>query len=149
MKVNHMRYSGRVSLFVGILLATCLFASAAHADSLFKGKFKLTNEVHWGQAVLPPGEYALTLDSWTQTIVINDAKSGATVARLQARLGYSIPDNPSEISIAVLGHQREVYALSLAGFGKVFEQSRIGPRERRAAEEARNNQTIPVQVAQK
>lgn len=149
MKVNHMRYSGRVSLFVGILLATCLFAAAAHADSLFKGTFKLANEVHWGQAVLPPGEYALTLDSWTQTIVINDAKSGATVARLQARLGYAIPDNPSEISIAVLGHQRVVYALSLAGFGKVFEQSRIGARERRATEEARNNQTIPVQVAQK
>jgi hypothetical protein len=142
MRVKDTRHSAKMSLFLGILLATCLFAAAAHADPLFKGKFKLANEVHWGQAVLPPGEYALTLDGWTQTIVIDDAKSGAAV-------GYSRADDNSELLVNVRGRQRVVYSLRLAGFGEVFQRARISTRERRAAEEARNAEAIPVQVAQK
>jgi hypothetical protein len=149
MRVKDTRHSAKMSLFLGILLATCLFAAAAHADPLFKGKFELANEVHWGQAVLPPGEYALTLDGWTQTIVIDDAKSGAAVARLQARFGYSRADDNSELLVNVRGRQRVVYSLRLAGFGEVFQRARISTRERRAAEEARNAEAIPVQVAQK
>lgn len=150
MKVKDVRSSAKGSVFLGILLAICLFAAAAHADSLFKGKFKLTHEVHWGQAVLPPGEYALTLDGSTPTIVVRDAESGAIIARLMARLGYpTSPSDDSEILVNVQGQQRVVYSLRLAGFGEVFQRSRISPSRRKPIEEARRSEATPVQVAQK
>jgi hypothetical protein len=150
MTLNDKRYSAKVSVFLGVLLATCLFAAAAHADSLFKGKFKLTNEVHWGQAVLPPGEYTLTLDGPTHTIVVNDAESGVAVARLNARFAYpTSPDDNSDLLVNIQGRQRVVYSLRLAGFGEVFQRARISPLRGRAAEEARHTEATPVQVAQK
>ena len=61
MKTNHAGYSASRKLFLGILLSVCFLATSAHADSLFTGTFKLTNEVHWGKAVLAPGTYSLAL----------------------------------------------------------------------------------------
>jgi len=65
MKTNHASYSASSKLFLGILVSVCFLATAAQANPLFTGTFKLTNEVHWGNAVLGPGAYSLALDEPT------------------------------------------------------------------------------------
>ena len=147
MKVNQ-RYSARWKPFLGILLAACFLATAAHADSLFRGTFKLTNEVHWGKAVLGPGSYSLAVDQTTPTIVIRDAHTGKVVAHQFGWPDYTNTDS-SELLIAVHGNQRAVYSVRLAGLGEVFLQARPFAATRRAAEEARNAEAIPVEVAKK
>lgn len=149
MKLSHVRYSASWKAFLGILLAACFLATAAHADSLFTGKFKLTNEVHWGNNVLGPGEYLLALDQWTHTIIIRDAQTGKIVARVSARTHYNTESADSELLIAVRGRQRAVYSVQVAGLGEVFNQAHPFGARGRAAEEARNAEAIPIEVAKK
>jgi len=147
MKTLHTGYSTRVSLLVGFVLATCLFAAAAHADSLFKGKFTLTNEVRWGEAVLPPGEYVVTLDQGTDTIIVSDANDGKYVARVAARIESERDSGASELLIAVRRNQRAVSALRIAGLGELYQTAHPFPAHGRFAEEARQTEAVPVLVA--
>jgi len=150
MKLNHMQYSANLKVFLGILLAACFFATAAaQADPLFSGTFKLTSEVHWGEAVLGPGAYSLAVDQTSQTIIIRDAHTGKIVARQFGWPDYNADSHNSELRIAVNGNQRAVYSVQLAGLGEVFLQARPLAAAGRAAEEARNTEAIPVEVAKK
>jgi hypothetical protein len=147
--VSYVGYSVGLKLFLGILLAGCFLATAAHADSLFTGTFTLRNEVHWGKAVLPPGPYSLAVDATNLTIIIRDAQTGKVVALENARPGYSGNGDDSKLLIAVRGNQRAVCSVRLAGLGEVFQTAHPFPASRRTAEEAHNVEAIPVQVAQK
>jgi hypothetical protein len=149
MKTNHASYSASSKLFLGILLSVCFLATAAQANPLFTGTFKLTNEVHWGNAVLGPGAYSLALDEPTRAIIIRDAQTGKIVARESARPGDNTDSDDSQLLITVQGDQRAVYSVRLAGLGEVFQRARPFASSRRAAEEARNAETIPVEVAKK
>lgn len=148
MKPNQLRYSANLRVFLGILLAACFLATSALADSLFEGKFTLTNEVHWGKAVLGPGAYSLALDQPTRTIIIRDA-SGKIVARESARPGDHPDNDDSQLLITVQGNQRAVSSVRLAGLGEVFQRAHPFQVSGRAAEEARNREAIRVEVAKK
>jgi hypothetical protein len=150
MKANHNSkgYSAGWRPFLGVLLAVCFLATAANADSLFTGTFTLTHPVSWDQAVLAAGQYSLTLDQSTQTIVIREAATGKTVARTFARPDYrpGSHDN-SELLVTVRGEQRAVSAVKLAGLGKVFQKAHPFAGSRREVEEARNAEAIRVEMA--
>jgi len=147
MTTNHTRYSAKVSVFLGLVVAACLVAAAAHADSLFRGKFQLTNQVRWGETVLPPGEYSLRMDSVTHSIIVSDASDGKLVARVAARIDSQRDSGASELLIAVRGGQRAVSALHIAGLGELYQTAHPFPTHGRFAEEARQTETVPVLVA--
>jgi hypothetical protein len=149
MRVNHMQYSASLRVFLGILLAACFLATAAHADSLFTGTFKLTNEVHCGKAVLGPGAYSLALDQTTRSIIVRDARTNKIVAREFGWPDYSAKGDGSRLLIAIHGTQRAVYSVQLAGLGEVFLQSHPFAASGGTAQEARNTEAIPVEVAKK
>jgi len=149
MKANRKVYAAGWKPFLGVLLAVCFLATAAHAGSIFTGTFELKNEVRWGKAVLGPGSYSVVLDNREEFIIISDAKTGKIVARELAS-----PDNykvtrDSELLIIHSGNQRVVTALRLTGFGEVFQNAHPFPVNKRAAEEARNTETVPVEMARR
>jgi hypothetical protein len=151
MKTKHAGYSASLKLFLGILLTVCFVATSAYADSLFTGTFKLTNEVHWGKAALPPGTYSLVLNQSslaTPTIIVRDA-SGKVVAQEAVRPGDGTDGDASKLLVSVRGNQRAVYSVRLAGLGEVFHTAHPFAAEGRAAEEARNAEAISVEVAKK
>ena len=148
MKLNQLRYSANLRVFLGILLAACFLATSALADSLFEGKFTLTNEVHWGKAVLGPGAYSLALDQPTRTIIIRDCVRQDRRSRVCPT--WRSPDNDdSQLLITVHGNQRAVSSVRLAGLGEVFQRAHPFQVSGRAAEEARNREAIRVEVAKK
>jgi hypothetical protein len=149
MKLNHVRNSGGVRFLLGILLAACFLATSAQADSLVKGRFKLTNQVYWGKAVLSPGAYTLAVDRTTHTIVICTARDGKVIARENARFDDRPEGVQSQLLIAVEGHQRAVYALRLESVGEVFNSAHPFANIGRAAQEVRKAEAIPVEVAKK
>jgi len=154
MKLNHVRNSGGVKLFLRIVLATCFvatcfLASSAQADSLVKGRFKLTNEVYWGKAVLGPGAYTLAVDRMTHTIVICTARDGKVIARENARFDNRPDGVQSQLLIDVEGHYRAVHALRLESIGEVFNSVHPFAQIGRAAQEAQKAEVIPVEVAKK
>jgi hypothetical protein len=148
MKTNHAGYSAKRRVFLGILLAACFLATSAHAGSLFTGTFTLTNEVHWGKAVLGPGAYTIVLNQSPRIIIVRDA-SGKIVAHEAVRPGGSTDSDTSNLLVSVHGSQRVVYSVRLAGLGEVFLTARPFPAEGRAAEEARNPEAIPVEATKK
>jgi len=151
MKANYKGYATILKLSLGILAAACLLATPASANPLFKGTFTLTNVVHWGQAVIPPGEYSITLDQETRTVVICDA-GNHVVARQTATISPDSQTNDSKLLIYSDGNNRTVYSMRIPGFGEVFVAGHQSAVSRRAAEETGNEEAVPIEgsrVAQK
>ncbi|HEV3481291.1 MAG TPA: hypothetical protein VGR97_03075 [Candidatus Acidoferrales bacterium] len=144
MKVKNIQHSATAKLFLGILLGVCFMATAAHANSLFKGTFTLTKQLQWGQATLPPGQYSLVLEDNIPNIIISDVHTGKVVAFDVARPSYNGDSDDSKLLITVRGDHRAVYSVRLARFGEVFQTAHPSAGRGNGVEEA-----IPVQIAKK
>ncbi|MBZ5696144.1 MAG: hypothetical protein LAN36_12390 [Acidobacteriia bacterium] len=149
MNANKTRYATKAAVLLGVFLTACLFTATVNADPLFKGKFSLTSEVHWGKAVLPAGEYVLKVDGMSQFITVDNAGNGQTVLHELARIGQSDPNGKNELRVSTRGRQRAVYSVQLAGFGEVFH-SKSGPtRAEKEAAEGGKIEDIPIIIANK
>jgi len=148
MKVKITRYATRVTLLAAVLLATCLLARPASAQAGIQGKFTLPYETHWGQAVLPAGDYLLTFthDNMPPMLVIRNAKSLRFVAFESVNIREDSTKGESALLIGTRGEQRIVHSLTIAKLGQVFVYDRALAR---AVEEARQTQAVPVIVAEK
>ena len=133
-------------LVVGILIATCAFAAAASAQPSFAGKFTLPYEVHWGQAVLPAGNYSIrmgpagpakisatdgTRSIFTNIPVVADSEKGST-----------------HLTITSSGNERTVRSLNMPELGKMVIFAPLTKAEREAAK-AGHVDTLPVVSAKK
>jgi hypothetical protein len=150
MKANVTRCATRATLFAAALLASCLFASLANAQAGMQGKFTLPYETHWGQAVLPAGDYQLrfTLDgSGSTMLVIRNAKTLRIVAFESANIREDSANDQSALLIATRGERHFVHSLRISEVGQVFVYDR--ELARAAEEEARKAQAVPVIVAKK
>ncbi len=135
-------------LGVGLLGGTAKAQSTASPEA-FQGRFTLPYQVHWGRAVLPPGDYLLTFDEGTASlIVIEDAKSFKHVALEPASIRQGHCTGESALKIGTRGAERVVDSLQI----KELDETFIYPANRmhgRDAEEARRAQSVPVLVAKK
>jgi len=107
-------------LTLGLLIAL-RWVGVAQAAPVYQGKFALPYTVHWGQAVLPAGEYRLGFQDVGRHVfvVIEDAESHQVVALVPATLvGES--RGGSVLLIAGEGNRRVVQSLSLAELGQAF-----------------------------
>src|SRR6201984_1039276 len=82
--MNPKKSLSTIQLLTLGLLVSFLWAGAANAAPLYRGRFTLPYEVRWGQAVLPAGDYLLRfVDVQTRVfVVIQDANNGKDVAYL-------------------------------------------------------------------
>src|SRR5258707_5406873 len=78
MKSKTMRHAIKVKLFAAVLLATCVFAGAAKAETMAI-KFNLPFEVHWGKNLLPAGEYSVTMDSSANVGLVRSANGKVAI----------------------------------------------------------------------
>jgi hypothetical protein len=61
-----------LKLAVAAAIAVGFLVGSASAQPVVKGTFTLPYEVHWGNAVLPPGHYSITIDDGRRpAMVIN------------------------------------------------------------------------------
>jgi hypothetical protein len=148
MKANITRSATKVTLFAAALLTTCLLARPANAQAGIQGRFTLPYETHWGQAVLPAGDYLLTLthDSMSPMLAIRNAKNLRIVAFEPANIREDSTNGESALLIGKRGEQRVVYSLKIADLGEAFVYDRALTR---AVEEARQTQAVPIVVAEK
>lgn len=106
---------------LAVLLAVVGFsATAANAQSTvrFAGSFTLPCEASWGTAVLPPGDYTLTVNSVSKPsfIRIDAVRSNEHVFVSQWATGDKL-GNQNMIVLTVTGRSCEVRALNLADLG--------------------------------
>lgn len=121
MKLNITQNAAKVTLFAAALLATSFFAGSANAQSAFKGKFTLSQETRWGQAVLSPGDYLILIDNSASNVLeILDAKSHRTLAYEPIRIREASTKGGSALFIGHRGSQRTVHSLHVAELGQTF-----------------------------
>lgn len=154
MNSNIKRNSIQATLFAAALLATCLFAVSANAQSAFQGKFTLQHETRWGDAVLPAGDYVIELDltsamgSGPSMAVIRNAASGKRVAFVSSAIVDGGASGGSALLIASRGKHRVVHSFRVTELGEVFIYDPALARGR-IVEEARSTEAVPVLQAKK
>jgi len=133
---------------LGVSLVAGGIAAAQVDIPVFMGKFTLTTPVHWDETVLQPGDYTITIGSiGTPTAALVRDGSGRPVARFMTGIADGRRNATNALLIQEKGGQLRVYALALAGPGKVLVYDPALARE--AALEARAAQTVPVTLAER
>jgi len=126
-----IRTLATVKVLVAALFATCLFPAAANAQAAFQGKFRLQNEVRWDSAVLPAGEYSITINSmWTPTRAFLRTTDGKMTALVVTSITGDAAKGPSALFITGEGNQSRVRSLNLPQLGRTLVYKPLTARER-------------------
>ncbi len=124
------------------LLASCLGAGIARAQE-WQGKFTLPFDARWGQATLPAGDYALSVDQSGGAAIVTLSSGQNNVALIRAQ-GHDLKTMDSSSLIVTGGRgMNTVRELKLADLGVVlyFPPSHPGQT---AAEEKQMARVVPV-----
>jgi hypothetical protein len=146
MQKKTIRHASEVKLFVALVLATCVFATAVSAQPRFEGRFTLPYEVHWGQTVLAAGEYTIFMNPSQAAAVVRSASGKtqfirATVATENNKKGVNC------LIITARGNEHRVRSLNLPGLGQSLIYERLTKSERETV--AKTDQAVPVIIAAK
>jgi len=123
--------------------------SQAQTDlAVFTGKFTLGNQVLWGNTVLQPGDYTITIGSSSMPAfaLVRDSK-GRPVARFVSRIDGGPTGAGNALLIREKDGQLRVYSLALRSLGRVLVYDPALARE--AVLESRSLQTVPVMLAKR
>ena len=147
MKAKTIRHASGARLLAVSLLAVCALAAAANAGS-FSGSFTLPFEVHWGRAVLPPGNYKITLNASTNVAQVRSV-DGKIASFTSVPITNSSEKGATALSILVRGNQRVVRSLNLPRQGMSLIYVPETNAEREILAKADGVLTVPVAIAGK
>jgi hypothetical protein len=144
MKTRKVQQMTKAVFCGAVLMAACLLGSPAKAQAGFQGKFTLPYEVQWGQATLPAGDYVINYAGPEMPMfVIRDAHSLRAVALEPVQIREDCASGNSALLIGTRGTERVVHSLRIAELGQVIVYDR-SLAHRRALEEARQTQAVPI-----
>ena len=150
MKKKAIWHAAEVKLFVAFVLAASVFTAAVHAETGFRGRFRLANEVHWGKAVLPAGEYTIFIappHSPSQNTSLVRSASGKTQFIPPTLVAEESDKGVNSLVIVVRGNERRVRSLNLPGLGQSLIYLPLTKSERETL--AKTDEAVPVTVAAK
>lgn len=145
--MRSIRNSVSMKLALLVLFSVC---QANAQFTVFEGKFTLQQETRWGQAVLPAGDYLVSLPTSGGDIVatVRDARSKRTVAWVALPSRGDINAGSSALLVATRGTQQVIYSFRVAELGVVFVSDPALAHAERVGE-AHKPQSVPVVVAKK
>ena len=146
---NNQALTVSKTLFLALAISFIAEIAPAQQDLYaFTGKFTLTNQVLWGDTVLQPDTYTITIGSTGMpTFALIRNSKGRSVARFMSGIDGGRTSAGNELLISQKGGQLRVYSLALATLGKVLVFDPVLARE--AVLQARANQTVPVTLAKR
>jgi hypothetical protein len=140
----------RILAIVAIALtAVCAAPAPAAAQDAYKGRFTLTNEVRWSQALLPAGEYTFSLKSaaFPAQVLIHGPNGFAMVLTSATETKNS--DAPSSITLERRGGMRVVSDLYLAELGIDFRYAAPKLPHNEIAQGPRDTERVLIAMATK
>jgi hypothetical protein len=111
-----IRSAIKMFLFGAIVLAICIFPGIADAHSYFSATVTLPYEVHWGLAVLQPGDYLIRVGSLYQPAQIY-SKTGKHMFFTSARFTDLNSEGEPRLMITSDGNKHVVNSLTMPLFG--------------------------------
>jgi hypothetical protein len=131
-----------------LMLTICGFAAAANAQASFTGKVTLPYEVHWGTAILPAGEYTITMNTLHSVTLVQSARNDrAFYTRMP--LAQDSTNHPASLLITSVRGEHRVQSMNLPEFGRSFVYEQLSKAELEEIAKAGQIQTVPVIVAKK
>ena len=121
-----------------------IFAGAAQAQP-YTGKITLPNEVRWGGAALPAGEYTLRMENITGPLSIVDA-SGRVRALVSGFADEATRTQPASLQITGDGAERTVRSLNCPAWGRRFIYLPFTRAERERLASGERTETVTVRT---
>lgn len=138
--------------FILFLLAACVstgILSAQVQGSIYRGNFTLPFETRWGTAVLPAGDYSLSLNSTTMPVRATvRGENGAVLIQAEAMATQSASDK-SSLVVVRNARRGTVRSLYLAELGTAFYFAAPKAERQFIAQGPEIIQRIPVVAAGK
>jgi len=148
MKTETIRRRSQVMLLVVVTLAVCAFAAAANAQATYTGTFTLPHEVHWGNVVLPAGNYSIIMDSPSTPALVLSANGETSMFTTVPTIADS-EKGAAAITVTVNGNERIVRSLNLPHLGQSFMYKPLTKAERELLAKTGHTETVPVIIAKK
>jgi hypothetical protein len=148
--INRIPHSTKPMLAVAVLIAICTFTIAANAQSVWVGQFTLPYEVQWNHAVLPAGQYTITMDSMSGPAVVRvSSMDGRRSIYTAVPIIAEAEKGGARVLISTAGGQHTVRSMNLPlrGVSLIFQ-----PLTRTECEElakAGQIESVPVIAAKK
>jgi hypothetical protein len=146
--LNTGRHSTTAKLILGVLFATCVFTAAANAQPSFEGKFTLPYEVQWNHAVLPAGEYSITVDAKGMPAVVHSTRTGNS-AMTNSPIIADLEKGAARLTVTIQGNERRVRSINLPEIGKALVFEPLTATEREMFAKAGQIAAVPVITAKK
>jgi hypothetical protein len=146
MKTTHL--PGFLKLLLGVVIATCVFTAVVNAQPTFVGKFTLAYEAHWGQAVLPAGEYSIRMDSVAGPAKIMPV-SGNWAVQTQLPITADSEKGGTYLTITTQGNEHRVRSMNIPELKKSVIFAPLTKSEREVLAKAGQISTVPVVIARK
>ena len=120
MKLMKLKQLYRLAL---VPLALCLLAGAGKAQNAYQGKFTLPFEARWQNAVLPAGDYTISMPSATAPYTMFVRGAGKSVIILGVSGNERVVSEKSELTLVKLGDSYVVRSLDAGQIGLDIDYS--------------------------
>jgi hypothetical protein len=146
MKANFSRILAIATLG---LIAVCSSASAASAQSVFKGTFTLPEDVRWGNASLPAGDYSFSLKSTSLPAQISVQGPNGAAFIMTPSTDQRDQGDSSYLTIERRGGTRFVRTMYLADLGLELRYAApsIPKNERQLAQGPASTEQVLIAMA--
>ena len=138
----------RAIVFAMTLLAAIVLGGAANAYPTFSGKFTLPYEVHWGHAVLPAGDYTMTMEPFESAARVRAANGKIQFIPVFPSISDSLQGG-TFLYVTSNGSERTVRCLNLPRLGKSLVYEPLTKPEREAITRRDQPQAVQVAIAEK
>lgn len=138
--------STRLMLLVAVLMAIPAFTISANAEPVYVGKFTLPYEVHWHRALLPAGEYTITVSSESAPALVRST-NGSKTLYTEVPIVANSDEGSASLLITTAGGQHTVRSMSSPLLGATLIFQAISKPEREAL--ANTTQPEAVMVTEK
>jgi hypothetical protein len=138
-RINHKVPGGTFAIIVVVTVVTAGILSVSKpVRAQRRGDFSLSQEVHWGSAILPTGDYTYIVDSGSQPAVVRVLRKGGNFSALflPQTLSPGSSSGASQITLKRIRGDVFVAALHVQGLGAELnfptpkEDREIQPSER-------------------
>jgi hypothetical protein len=149
MRTNQSVAGIKMLLATLVMSLLCVGTMQAQGElPVYRGKFTLPYQVHWGKSVLRPGDYTITIQSTgTPTFALISKADGSGGIRVVSGVRSGPTNGVNALLVKDKDGQLTVHSLSLANLGMVLIYDPSLARE--TVQEARASQIVPVMWAKK
>jgi hypothetical protein len=109
-----------LSQFALVALALSSSSGVAKAQSAYEGKFALPFEAHWGIAVLPAGDYTISMQSANAPYFLYIRGEGKTAIIMANTANTKTVSDDSHLSVVNTGGSQAITELEAGQLGLIF-----------------------------